>query len=823
MLNSSTSSDDFSVSSGLEIQKLPTVRMPGLVQAVRSYRSPDAFFEQLTRRFGRTFEMSWHPFGRTVMTSDTDIVRQLFSKYGDYGPVGMRPAPGTMVDMLGNPPLIYNDSDERIATRRARINFIRAMAAAARTGEGRLQESLLHALDSVSPQTSFSFRRMINSVLLEALLCDAFHIESGANLDRLIRIADEWVDVGARPVLLDNNLARTIGRSTRSRRQFTVADTILNTLLAEEIAKHKNCKQSGRGDCVIQMSLDESAEWSPDDPVAGTVSCIKEVISGGYHITGTAISWTILFLLHNPEILDEVRLELCGGSGALLEASIRESLRLRPPTPYSVVRIAHDDMRLGFYHIAAGTTLAVNARLIHQDESVYDNPLTFTPRRFMGENRRRPAHEWLPFGGGIGCCLGEIMAIERAELILSYVLLNCELALVSDEIERGSRKSAAIVPECDAQVMRLSQGAGSAPPHPSHTRPHYRRRTKGIADEYLSFHAADKNVRKDNYSRMVNHYYDLATDFYESGWGESFHFAPRYVGEALETSLVRHELQLALALSLRPGMKVLDVGCGIGGPMRSLARFSGAHIVGVNINAYQVERAEQRNRETRLSDCCEVLNADFMKLPVPDKTFDAVYAIEATCHAPDKVKLFSELNRVMKDGAEFAGYEWCLTDRYDQNNAEHRAIKTDIEVGDALPDIWSTHDVVEALQKAGFDILDIGDLAAASDPETPWFLPLVGDWSLSGFKHTPTGRWFTRNSVRTLEAARIAPKGSATTLTFLNRAATGVVRGGQTGIFTPMFYFHVQKPALSHQPQSGHSATRNHRIEGRVKHPQPTI
>ena len=60
----------------------------------------------------------------------------------------------------------------------------------------------------------------------------------------------------------------------------------------------------------------------------------------------------------------------------------------------------------------------------------------------------------------------------------------------------------------------------------------------------------------------------------------------------------------------------------------------------------------------------------------------------------------------MKDGAEFAGYEWCLTEKYDANNAEHRAIKKGIEEGDALPDIWYEADVVDALKQAGFEVVE---------------------------------------------------------------------------------------------------------------------
>jgi sterol 24-C-methyltransferase len=318
---------------------------------------------------------------------------------------------------------------------------------------------------------------------------------------------------------------------------------------------------------------------------------------------------------------------------------------------------------------------------------------------------------------------------------------------------------------------------------------------KGAIDEYNSFHAADVDTRKSKYMAMVNDYYNLVTDFYEYGWGQSFHFAPRHKGESFAASIARHEFWLASQLRLRPGMKVLDVGCGVGGPMRAIARFSGATIVGVNNNDYQIERGTKQNEDAHLASQCSFMKADFMSLPVPDASYDGIYAIEATCHAPDKTRLFKELFRVMKPGSEFAGYEWCLTDRYDASNAQHRAIKKGIEEGDALPDIWTIPDVLKSLEAAGFEVVNSRDCAPDADPETPWHLALSNDWSLSGMKRTPPGRWVTGKLVRVLEAARIAPKGSVAVSNMLNAGADALVKGGETGIFTPMFFFHVKKPA----------------------------
>lgn len=73
--------------------------------------------------------------------------------------------------------------------------------------------------------------------------------------------------------------------------------------------------------------------------------------------------------------------------------------------------------------------------------------------------------------------------------------------------------------------------------------------------EYVRFHNDDKEdrtaERKGKYADMVNAYYNLATDFYEWGWGQSFHFAVQAYTESFQTSIVRHEHYLALRLRTR--------------------------------------------------------------------------------------------------------------------------------------------------------------------------------------------------------------------------------------------------------------------------------
>ena len=104
-------------------------------------------------------------------------------------------------------------------------------------------------------------------------------------------------------------------------------------------------------------------------------------------------------------------------------------------------------------------------------------------------------------------------------------------------------------------------------------------------------------------------------------------------------------------------------------------------MIGINNNAYQVQRAKKHTADQKLEHLVSFVKGNFMSIPFPPDTFDGVYAIEATCHAPNKDGVYSEIFRVLKPGASFAGYEWCMTDKYDASNEQHRAIKLGIEVG----------------------------------------------------------------------------------------------------------------------------------------------
>ena len=228
----------------------------------------------------------------------------------------------------------------------------------------------------------------------------------------------------------------------------------------------------------------------------------------------------------------------------------------------------------------------------------------------------------------------------------------------------------------------------------------------------------DKEHTKDG----VDTFYNLVTDIYEWGWGPSFHFSPQLKGKGVEESSIAHEIRISDTLGLRPGTMALDVGCGIGGPLITIASHSGAKIVGLTINKYQVERCKARAIKAglRYGEDFDVLQGNFLDLQFPENSIDNAYAIEATCHSPDLAKAYSEIYRVLKPGGKFVNYEWVSTATHDENNPDHVKCIDDINYANALPEMRKYSEIAQVARQVGFEVLEERDLAAGPNANEWW-------------------------------------------------------------------------------------------------------
>jgi len=317
-----------------------------------------------------------------------------------------------------------------------------------------------------------------------------------------------------------------------------------------------------------------------------------------------------------------------------------------------------------------------------------------------------------------------------------------------------------------------------------------------------TFGKEDKHKRGEDAQAVTVKFYNLITDFYINGWGMSFHFAPRYKGEMFAASVARHEHYLARKIDLQPGDKVLDVGCGVMGPAREIARFSSAHITGLNLNEYQLEKAVKFNRSTTIPHLLSAKKGDFMNIPFDDNTFDKIYAIEALCHAPDRQKVYEQVYKKVKPGGLVGLYEWGMTDKYDPKNSTHVKIKKMIEYGNSICEMGSVDGIREEMESVGFIVHETTDLARESKNmgnEVPWYATLQGGYSIQNVRHSWFGRLCTQTMVTVLEKMFLAPEGTTRAHNILIEAADSLVEGGMLDIFTPMYLVVAEKPKKSNR------------------------
>ena len=174
-------------------------------------------------------------------------------------------------------------------------------------------------------------------------------------------------------------------------------------------------------------------------------------------------------------------------------------------------------------------------------------------------------------------------------------------------------------------------------------------------------------ARKYISSSTVASAYDAWTQdkLLERLWGEHIHLGFYPLGKKnidfreAKVNFV-HELVKWSGLDKLPkGSRVLDVGCGIGGSSRILAKYYGFHVTGITISPAQVRRAREL---TPFGLNCNFQIMDALDLKFEDGSFDAIWSVEAGAHMNDKKKFADEILRILRPGGYLALADWNSRD-----------------------------------------------------------------------------------------------------------------------------------------------------------------
>lgn len=267
------------------------------------------------------------------------------------------------------------------------------------------------------------------------------------------------------------------------RRATWAARDLLRSLVCRHIDARRTqaCPQGAGSPDLLQMMLqaqDDSATAGSQrhlDAAEVEDNCLALFLAG-YDTSATALTWWMGFMAEHPEAAERARDEVRAAWGLQglpvapapehlsrmpwLEATLKETLRLRPPIPAPFMRQVRRDVNLLGYRVPAGDCISLPVWEVQRDARWFPDPLAFRPERFMPGAPEIPRGAWLPFGSGPHVCLGQHFAMVEMQLIAAALLAGYRWRLPEGRTLPAPRLDIVLKPEA---VLELDVEA-LAPP-----------------------------------------------------------------------------------------------------------------------------------------------------------------------------------------------------------------------------------------------------------------------------------------------------------------------------------------------------------------------
>lgn len=180
-----------------------------------------------------------------------------------------------------------------------------------------------------------------------------------------------------------------------------------------------------------------------------------------------------------------------------------------------------------------------------------------------------------------------------------------------------------------------------------------------------------------NDKEKITEFYDLVSSHFRDLWGEHLHHGYWIQGdetkERAQIQLIEHLARLA---KIRPGRKILDVGCGCGAGSIFLVKHYKVEATGITISPVQVSLANLAAAKEDVNATFLLMDAEAMKF---DNLFDVVWSVESISHYQDIAKFFAAAAKLLTRGGTLAVIDWFK--KPDLNSIEYKRDILPIEKG----------------------------------------------------------------------------------------------------------------------------------------------
>jgi cytochrome P450 len=272
-------------------------------------------------------------------------------------------------------------------------------------------------------------------IICRTMFSSDYHEMTELTGSALSRSADAF-NFGILDILPIIDRIRLKGHERRMSAIFAPMDGAIKRLIESRRADPGRLDLLGR--LVGAMDEETGAKLTPQE----VRDEVLTIFTAGHETTASALTFCWFVLSHYPAWEAKLHAELdavLGGRApteadlpnlSLTRRIIEETMRLYPPAPGISTRVAKQADEIAGVKIPKGGMIAISSWVLHRHRSLWDEPERFDPDRFLPERSlSRPRFAYLPFGGGPRVCIGQLMAMTEATLILATLAQRYRLRL----------------------------------------------------------------------------------------------------------------------------------------------------------------------------------------------------------------------------------------------------------------------------------------------------------------------------------------------------------------------------------------------------------
>jgi cytochrome P450 family 135 len=430
----------------------PGPPLPRAAQGLAMLGPAMTFMQASRRRYGDPFTLSLPLSPPSVVVAEPALLREVFT-----APAGVLKAGESnafLGPLVGDRSVLLLDGPEHLRERRLLLPPFHGERIA--RYEAIVSEATERAVANWPSGEAFPLLPSMQALTLEVILRAVLGIEDAARREQFTALtravlAPLWTNPAALFAMFALG-RRPRGAAARRQAEFAARVAALDAALYAEIARRRAEGGLDAADDVLAMLLsahDEDGRPMTDREVRDETVTL---LLAGHETTATALAWAFERLVRTPRALSALTADLAAGSDRWLDATIRETLRMRPIIP-AVGRVVAEPFALAGHVLPPGTEISPSVALLHYRSDLYPRPRAFRPERFL--DRQPGTYEWIPFGGGSRRCLGASFALMEMRGVLRQVLMTTELEPAREARERVVRRGIVLAPVRGAEVVAL--------------------------------------------------------------------------------------------------------------------------------------------------------------------------------------------------------------------------------------------------------------------------------------------------------------------------------------------------------------------------------